>query len=138
MLVSPQLLELGGIVLVGRPTHLGGQREYGFRQLDPPAARERDVREQRRRARGTVDQGHALLGRRRDTSAQFEEETPQRQDLARPAVRLSRHSRQRGVIEHSRHRLRKLTSHRSVAIEEVRQTSHDNRSHDTLGERIAE
>jgi hypothetical protein len=86
VLVAPQLFELGCEMLIGRSTDLGDEREHRLGQRYTSADGQRNVRHQGRRTRRPVDQCHAFLRRQGHLRAQLEEQAPQRQDLARPAV----------------------------------------------------
>ena len=91
VLVAPQLLELGGVGLVRRADRLGRQREDLLDEREAPAAGQRAVGDERRRARRAVDERHALLGRQLVRGAEVEEQAPEGEDLARAAVALPGH-----------------------------------------------
>lgn len=138
MLIAPQRLELSRIVLIGRAGCLGNEREDRLGERQPPAAGQRHVGDQRRRAWRTVDQGHLLLWRQRHPPAQLEEQASQRQHLTRPAVGLRGNGGQLRGIEHRHHGPCGLASYGGVSFQKVGQTSHDDRPHDALRQRLAE
>ena len=94
VLVVPQRLEVLGVGLERRAGGLGREREHALGERQARLAGERDVRDERRRARRAVDQRHALLGLEVQAGAQVVEEPAERDDLARAAVALAGHLRE--------------------------------------------
>ena len=137
VLVVPQGLEVLGVGLERRAGGLDGESEHALGERQARLPGERDVRDERRRTRRAVDQGHALLRLEVQASAEVVEEPAERDDLARAAVALAGDLRERRA-EHAGHLARDLRAHGGVTIDEVGQAREHDGAHDAVGERLAE
>ena len=137
VVVTPQPVERGRIVLQRRLERLGGEREDPQREIDAVARGQRRVGDQRGRAGRAVDQRQAVLGRQENALGQIAEEVGEGQNLAGAAVAHERHPGQRAAAEHGGDRLGDMGRDRRVALEIVGEPRQHHGAHQALGRRLA-